>query len=103
MVFDEFLFMTGDKRKWMIMDKEEIWGGEFIEETRSVKRSSLSDRTIRPIMRRVNSDSLPTIVLGLNDFDKVATEDGILYAEGWDDPDSVKILTEYAGNDVYVR
>ena len=26
MIFDEFLFMSGDKTRWMIMDKDEIWG-----------------------------------------------------------------------------
>ena len=42
-----------------------------------MKRSSLSDRTIRPKMVKENG----IIVLGLNDYSVVAKEDGILYAE----------------------
>ena len=96
--------MTGDKRKWMIMDKEEVWGSFFSMETRSIKRSSLSDRTIRPTMiRSANSADSPNILIGLNDHDKAAKEDGVMYAEGWDDADAVNILTKYDRNDIYVR
>ena len=103
MIFDEFLFATGDMKKWMIVNKQHVTGRFYNNEAASVKRSSLSSSRTNPKWMR-QEDKFPFIILSLSDQEVARKLKMILYAEdAWKDPESLKILSEHEGVDVYVR
>lgn len=74
------------------MDKDQVLDN-YKNLSRIVKRSSLSDRTIRPKMLRDKTITSGTkIALGLYDYEKLLERGGILYAENLDNDEAIKAL-----------
>jgi len=99
--YNEFLFATGDKVKWLVARKMAVLGGYYTNSARTITRSSINPKEhSAKWYRRKSCGADPWI--SLTDHSSAVGEGNILYGENSFRTRS-EVLTKHGGADVYIR
>ena len=100
--FDQFLFSTGDKMKWLIADRDSVIGEWYADSYRTVYRSSANRESHRvKWYRRKNNVEDPWI--SLTDHHKAIGTGDIVYGEASYGGKHASAVLNHNGANVYIR
>ena len=98
--FNQFLFATGDGRKWLIAGKYAVTGSWYSNKLQRVDKSSINSKSHRVRWyRRQSPRSSGMTWLSLTDYHLAIATGNIVYGENSFSGN----LTKYNGANVYVR
>jgi hypothetical protein len=101
--FDEFLFATGDGRKWLIARKDAVTGEFYTNQLRDIRMSSIRGEPYKARWyNREGNREDPWI--SVSDHGPAIGADDLVYGENsfkWSS--HVRVLLRHAGADVYIR
>ena len=102
MKFNEFLFATGDLKKWLVVRKDQVFGW-YSNKKRKIKMSSINPKSYEAIWyRRKGNKEDPWI--SLTDHSPAIGKGHILYGEnGYGGSHASKVLPLGKGANVFVR
>ena len=101
--FNQFLFATGDERKWLIASRNDVTDGFYANELRLIYKSSTNPNSYeaRWYLREGNKSDP---IISLTDHGSAIGEGNILYGEDHcDDLHASNILSRYRGANVFIR
>jgi hypothetical protein len=102
--FDQFLFISGDQKKWLIADKRDVLSW-YHDDAKPIYKSSDNQNeyaTTAKWYRRKTNPEDPWI--SLTDHHLAKNFDQILYGEaGWSDKAATLLLDKHWGANVYIR
>merc|ERR1740139_1616842 len=100
--YNEFLFSTGDKEKWLVAPKSSVMGW-YANEDRTITRSSINPETYSVKWYR-REDALEDPWISLTDHASAVSEGNILYGENsFGGLHAENVLPQHDGADVYIR
>ena len=101
--FDQFLFATGDEKKWLIADKDAVVGGWYANGQRTIYKSSTNPKSYKARWYR-RSGNLEDPWISLNDHGAAIGQGNILYGGNHFSSTHAKaVLPKHKGANVFIR
>ena len=101
--FNQFLFATGDERKWLIASRNDVTDGFYANELRLIYKSSTNPNSYEAKWYLREGNKLDPII-SLTDHFPAIIEGNILYAEDhYGGVYASNILPLYRGANVFIR
>ena len=102
--FNQFLFATGDERKWLISSKNEVTGSYYTNSPRLIYKSSINSNSYRARWYRRKELPGEDPWITLTDWSSAVAQGNILYGAGhYGGVYASKILPSYKGANVFIR
>lgn len=98
--FDQFLFVSGDRKKWLMADKSEI-SGEYTGQRRTILKSSKSEDPHESVMYN-RSARAEDPWIGITDHMVADSNRDMVYGEGCN-PAHHSLLENHGGCQVFIR
>ena len=102
--FSQFLFATGDERKWLIAGKNQVNGYFYGIERRLIYKSSTKSTSYRAKWLNRRSGFMEDPWISLTDHDSAIGEGNLLYGENhYGRAHAKNILPSHKGANVFIR
>ena len=101
--FNQFLFVTGDCKKWLIASPESVHG-KYSNASRTIIKSSISPSKSYKAKWYNRTGTKEDPWISLNDHHSAIGDDNLLYGEAhFRKPSHTRVLKKHGGADVYIR
>lgn len=103
--FNQFLFITGDEKKWLIASRYSVTGSWYTNEEREIEKSSISSKPYKAKWyNRKDAIAAEDPWISLIDHDPAIESGNILYGENnYGYLHASRVLPKHHGANVYIR